>query len=528
MDGATSQQAADLTPQAVDLAYLEATPKAHRRRFAQVLTPPDCAATMADWVAAGAPETLLDPAFGTGILARAVAARRPAIRVTGYEIDPQIAAAGQAACAGMALDLRRADFFDAPSDQRFDAIIANPPFLRPGAGTALRAQVRATAARLGVPLSGLTNAYLLFVFEALARLKPGGRAAFLLPAEWANANTGAPLKEALISGGYLRELIHFCALNPVFARTLTTASLVLLQAPRPGERPPETIRARFVPADGAAPRDSVLEVADLRAAPKWDELIRTGPQAVPPGFVTLGDLASTRRGIATGANGFFHLSATEAVARGLRASQLLPCVAKAADVPGLRFTRADFAALEASGRPTRFFAPRQPLNAPEAAYVAEGATAGIDQRFLTRNRTPWYAPERIYLAPVWAATFGRGQMRFILNEARVWQLTAFHGLFPIRDDVAFHRALVACLNAAPVQDLMRGSLRIYARGLQKLEPRDLLQVPVPDLRRVTPARLAALGRALTSLDTGRRGAAARLTALVMETAAAAAMAEDIE
>ena len=139
---------------------------------------------------------------------------------------------------------------------------------------------------------------------------------------------------------------------------------------------------------------------------------------------------------------------------------MLPCVAKAADVPGLRFTRADFAALEARGRPTRFFAPRQQLSAPEAAYVAEGAAAGIDQRFLTRNRTPWYAPERIYLAPVWAATFGRGQMRFILNEARVWQLTAFHGLFPIRDDVAFHRALVACLNAAPVQDLMRGSLRI--------------------------------------------------------------------
>jgi adenine-specific DNA-methyltransferase len=526
MDGATPQQAADLTPAEADLAYLATAPKAHRRRFAQVLTPPDCAAEMADWVAAGAPRTLLDPAFGTGILARAVTARCPEIRVTGYEIDPQIAAAGQVACAGMALDLRAGDFLDAPPDQQFDAVIANPPFLRPGAGTALRAQVRATAARLGVPLSGLTNAYALFVFEALARLAPGGRAAFLLPAEWANANTGAPLKEFLISGGYLRKLIYFCALNPVFDRTLTTASLVLLQAPRPNEAAPETIPARFVPADGAPARDSVLDLAELRAAPKWDALIRTGRQAVPAGFVPLGALAATRRGIATGANGFFHLTAPDAAARGLRPAQLLPCVAKAGDVAGLRFSHADFAALEASGRPTRFFAPQHPLNGAEAEYVAQGAAEGLDQRFLTRNRTPWYAPERIYLAPIWAATFGRGQMRFILNEARVWQLTAFHGLFPIRDDVAFHRALVACLNSAPVQDLMRGSLRIYARGLQKLEPRDLLEIPVPDLRALGPARLAALGRALVSLEAGRRGAEARLAALVMETAAVVAAGKD--
>lgn len=513
-------------PDSPEAAYLARATKAHRRRFAQVLTPPDCAALMADWVAGARPATLLDPAFGTGVLARAVAALVPGVAVTGYEIDPQIAAAGRAAWGGEgALDLRVASFFTAP-ETRFEAVIANPPFLRPGAGTELRAQVGATAARIGRPLSGLTNVYQLFVFEALMRLAPGGRAAILLPAEWGNANSSAPLKDWLVSGGYLREIITYCAHRPVFGATLTTASVVLLEAPRggAGARP---IRARFVAAGAVPAAVAVREIAPerLAAAAKWAPLLGAAAPhsaALPPGFVALGALATTRRGIATGANGFFHLTEAEAARRGLRPSQCLPCIAKAGDAEGLVFTREKFKALEGAGRPTRFFAPRRPLSPAEAAYVAEGAALGLDQRFLTRNRHPWYAPERLYRAPIWATTFGRDQMRFILNAAEVWQLTAFHGIFPRIEGRAFARALVAALNAEPVQGLMRAQARIYARGLLKLEPRDLLEIPVPDLRAAGPAQIAALGRALGALEEGRRGAAARLAALVEETAASAA------
>ncbi|MCT2538576.1 Eco57I restriction-modification methylase domain-containing protein [Sedimentimonas flavescens] len=513
-------------------AYLQASTKAHRRRFAQVLTPPDCAAAMADWVGGRDPKTLLDPAFGTGILARAVVARLPRIAVTGYELDAQIAAAGRSACAGMNLTLHEASFFEAPLDERFDAIIANPPFLRPGAGTALRAQVRATAEHFGIALSGLTNAYVLFLFEALARLAPGGRAAFLLPAEWANANTSGPLKEHLVRGGYLREIIQFCAYRPVFEKTLTTASLVLLEAPAHVEPIPAEIRATFVPADARLPSRAGplppgvtqrwVTPEALLAAPKWDELIRDDEAPIPPGFVPLSALATTRRGIATGANGFFHLSRERATEIGLRASQCLPCVAKSADVPSLIFGPAEFKSLIRAGRPTQFFAPTKSLTEAEASYVAQGEAEGLHNRFLTRNRRPWYAPERLYRAPIWAATFGRGQMRFILNTAEVWQLTAFHGIFPLQDDPARAKALVACLNSAPVQALMRGRMRIYARGLQKVEPRDLLEIPVPDLRAVSAAWIAALGAALEALNDGKSGADDALTRLVMEAAQDAA------
>lgn len=74
---------------AIDRAYLDAAPADHRRLHAQVFTPPALAAVMADWVCAKAPRTVLDPALGTGVLARAVARRLPEAEITAFEIDPR-------------------------------------------------------------------------------------------------------------------------------------------------------------------------------------------------------------------------------------------------------------------------------------------------------------------------------------------------------------------------------------------------------------------------------------------------------
>lgn len=509
---------------AIDAAYLAQAPAAHRRAHAQVLTPPELSALMAAWIAEACPATLLDPAFGTGILARAVAALRPGIAVTGWEIDPAIAAAGRAACAagGLVPDLRIGDFLASPAEP-VEAVIANPPWLRPLAGNGLRAQIRAMALRTGLPLQGAVNAYTLFVIEACLRLRPGGRGAFLLPAEWANANSGAVLKDFLLSRGLLRRLVSVCNLRPVFVDALTTASLVLVEAPRAGEALPESIECLFVPEGAALPAPCTpgrpVPVAALCAAPKWDVLLRGLPEAPPPGYVRLGALAGTRRGLATGANGFFHLPRAAARAQGIAPHRWLPCVAKAGDAPGPIFTAADLEALEAAGRPTVFLDLTPPLAPTEAAYVATGAAQGFDARFLTRNRTPWHAPERLYVAPIWAATFARDRLRFVLNEAGALHLTAFHGIFPERRDCAYLRALTACLNAAPVARLAEAQLRRYGGGLRKIEPRDLLEISVPDLRRLPPARLAALGRALIALNEGRRGVQARLDRLVEEVAA---------
>lgn len=492
----------------IDAAYLAATPAQHRKAFAQVLTPPDLADLMADWVAQVRPGRVLDPAFGTGVLARAMVRACPGIAVTGHEADPQIAEAGRAACAaaGFAPDLRIGDFLSTPPEP-VEAVIANPPWLRPRHG--FSAAIDGVARRSGLVLSGLTNAYVLFVLDCCLRLRPGGRGAFLLPAEWANANSCAPLKAFLLDRGYLRRLVHVCNLRPVFSDALTTASLVLVEAP-PAAAPVDRVEVLFVGPDADLPRPGApgrtIPAAALRGARNWDALLRGEAGALPPGHVRLGALASTRRGLATGANGFFHLTRAQALLRGIAPARLRPCVAKAADAPGRVFDVSHLARLEARGRPGLFLDLTPPLAPAEAAYVAEGAAQGVDQRFLTRNRTPWHAPERLHVAPIWASTFARGDLRFVWNAAGALQMTAFHGIFPERTDPVFLRALTACLNAPVTRRRAEGQLRHYGGGLRKIEPRDLAEIIVPDLRRISEPTLAALAAALT-------GPEARLDAL---------------
>jgi len=104
------------------------------------------------------------------------------------------------------------------------------------------------------------------------------------------------------------------------------------------------------------------------------------------------------------------------------------------------------------------------------------------------------------VAPIWAAVFGRECMRFIVNTARVANLTAFHGVYPLQTDPNFVNALAATLNSNIVQGVMKSEMRVYGGGLNKVEPRDLLDVKVPDLRGCSSATLERL----TALMIGQR------------------------
>lgn len=512
----------------IDALWRAGAPAAHRRALGQVLTPPDLAALMAGWIAPARPARVLDPALGTGVLARAMAAAVPGVAVTGWEIDPAIAEAARAACAleGVALDLRLGDFLDA-KPEGYDAVIGNPPWLRPRAGNGLRARIRAMAEATGLPLAGPLNAYALFVIAACGQLRPGGRAAFLLPAEWADANAAAPLRSFLLGAG-LRRIVHICHLRPVFADALTTASLIFLERPRAA--PPEAVEVVFVPEGGALPAldapARMIARATLAAAPRWESLLRGEASALPPGFVPLDTLAATRRGLATGANGFFHRPRAEALSLGIAPHRLIPCLGKAGDAPGVIFDAAAQARLAARGRPDVFLDLSPPLSAPEAALVAAGEAEGLHRRFLTRNRHPWHAPERHLVAPIWATTFARDGMRFVWNAAEALQLTAFHGIFPRVEGAEFARALTAVLNAAPVQARIGAAMRRFGGGLGKFEPRDLGRIAVPDLRRLGGAEIAALGAALDALGAQERGAQLRLDRLVE--GIVAALSEDEE
>lgn len=103
---------------------------------ARVLDPRPDTETLVDWALMQLPEEqplrVLDLGTGSGAIALAIAARRPAIRMTAVDLS---AAALDVARAngqrlGLAVDWRHGSWFAPVQAERFDLIVSNPPYIR--------------------------------------------------------------------------------------------------------------------------------------------------------------------------------------------------------------------------------------------------------------------------------------------------------------------------------------------------------------------------------------------------------------
>ncbi len=126
-------------------------------------------------IQAGAEERILDAGCGTGAAALCLAARLPGCRLTGVELDPDLAALARANAMANGCEARLAvvedsfDSFASANRGTFDQVMSNPPFHQDGRHTRSPRATRAAAhGEGGIDLAGWVKA------SAMA-LKAGGR-----------------------------------------------------------------------------------------------------------------------------------------------------------------------------------------------------------------------------------------------------------------------------------------------------------------------------------------------------------------
>lgn len=495
----------------VEAEYIRNTPFARRRKFGQFFTPETVAALMCDWILEKNPKTVLDPAVGCGVFLRtALKSSAKKIRFDCYDIDENIIGyIGQPHRRMAEFHVR--DFLRAEVSKKYDAAILNPPYLRHHDMNYPHDIHEEISSLVGSPISKTANAYVMFVMKTCHHLKEGGRGVFIIPTEWSNANFGASFKDYLINKAGLRGIIYFSNCSEIFEDALTTSCILLVEK---GAAPLKNIPVTYV--EGASAGSIFSSVAKMKAhykttqidartlasPAKWDYLIKNGKQLDLAGFINLSDIAQTKRGIATGANDFFHVSNAVVQDLGIRQNNVIDCIGKAADVKGILFSDSDLAKLVKEGRKTSLIALDGELNKAEKNYVAYGQSIGLHERYLLSKRSPWYSMESRLPAPIWAAVFGREGLRFIYNEAGISNLTTFHGIYPHRQDKTFLRALTVVLNSRIVQERARAHIRVYGGGLLKFEPRDLLEIQIPDMRAISDATLKRLATCLPSSSKG--------------------------
>ena len=470
--------------------YIQQSTIAKRKRYGQFFTPESIANVMADWVLGCDPKSLLDPAVGTGVLIRAISRHQHNIsKCDVFDIDNKILKIFNHQHWGQ-INIRafNDDFLSYEINSHYDAVIMNPPYLRHHDMHYNENMHDLTSKLVGTKISRSANSYVLFVMKACHYLNDGGRGAFIIPSEWVNANFGHNFKKYLMEVAGLSEILYFTNCSSIFDDALTTASILLVEkgADRKSisvscvETLNDTLNYSTVKDVQRVYEKKEFEFEVLKSSPKWDGLFRYGETAKISGFVPLSDLGVSKRGIATGANEYFHV--TEQQAYDLSSHHKKPCIGRSADVHGLVFSSTDFELLKKKGSRSILLDFGEGLNNADKRYIEFGESEELHKRYLLSKRKPWFSMEKREIAPIWAAVFGRKNLRFIYNEAQVHNLTTFHGFYPYYTDKTFIRALVCALNSEVVQDMAKSNMRVYGGGLLKFEPKDILDIQVPDIR----------------------------------------------
>ncbi len=466
------------------------------REKGQFWTPQWVAEAMVAYVLGTESDHLFDPAVGAG--AFFTAAKNLCKRVSrnvslvGTEIDSL--ALNQATNTGLTReDLRGVELRDfvlnAPNRQ-FSAIVANPPYIRHHRISAeTKGELRLlTRQIIGKTLDGRTGYHVFFFMRALERLSAHGRLAFIMPADTCEGVFARSLWGWVLNTYRMDAVVTFAHTATPFPSVDTNAKIFMISA----ESPETTCKWCRCGEEGPALLDWVEKGFPETSCPALvarsrdvAEGLETGlsrpPQERHVGPV-LGDFARTVRGIATGSNEFFFLTAAEAAARNLPLSFFVRAVGRTRDVEGDEITVRHLDELDGRGRPTYLLSldstPEEDLPDSVQRYLREGADACLPNGPLIKQRKPWYKMEKRQPPPYLFAYLGRRNARFIRNRANVVPLTGFLCVYP--REIEEEESVWRLLNHPDTIANLSKVGKSYGSGAIKVEPRALERVPLSE------------------------------------------------
>ena len=478
----------------IESDYVRRTPLEHRKKFAQFFTPESIANLMACWLLQNDRlETVLEPAFGLGIFSRAMLSKKSNIHIKGFDVDDRILGEAQREFEGCQnIQLLCEDYMYNDWENKYDGIICNPPYFK-FHDYDNKSVIDEIERRVSCKLNGFTNLYTLFLLKSIHQLNQGGRCAYIVPSEFLNSDYGKLVKSHLVKTKTLRHIIVFDFAENVFDDALTTACIILCAKDNRSDKVEfTTVTSKNVLAEiekailnypEVRPNSKMYKTEALDPEVKWKHYYQEQFSLKFRQLVPFSNYAKTVRGIATGANDFFTFNVSKAIEFGIEEKYLLPCVCKCADVKGPLFTEKDFDLLKQADKKVFLLNASDTQDPNVVAYLRKGEKEGVDKKYLTASRNPWYALEKRPPAPIWVSVFNRKGLRFVRNKANVSNLTTFHCVYPKKD--LFSSISVDLLFAYLLTDIARlifeDNSREYGNGLQKFEPNDLNKGMMVDL-----------------------------------------------
>jgi tRNA1(Val) A37 N6-methylase TrmN6 len=469
-------------------AFVPSSPKENGAYY----TPDAVVRSLLKWAIHSEDDRLLDPACGDG---RFIANHPKSV---GIEQDPRAAAAAMQREPGALV--HEGDFFTwaANTPERFECAAGNPPFIR---YQSFKGEVRARAlelcARLGADFTGLTSSWAPFLVATASLLKPGGRMAFVVPAEIGHAPYSAPLLSYLVDKFAAVQII---AIHEKLFPELSE-DCWLLYAEGFGSKTAEislTIDKRFR-YSATPPRAHVaVPVTDWRTI--WNRRLRPFlmPRVTRDLYRTLalredsrrfGNIASIGIGYVTGDNGFFHLRPSAAARWAIPDAFLHPTVRNGRALPRARVNAALVEKWRRNDAPSFLLriAKNDELPRGIARYLEtnEGKTAR--NAYKCRVRDPWYSVPDVQVPDFFLSYMSGRQPNLVYNAAGCTCTNSVHSVrlkmpVGVADFLKLWHSSIVRLSCEIEGHPLGG-------GMLKLEPREATQVLLP-----APTALAQIDR----------------------------------
>ncbi|UPM43185.1 N-6 DNA methylase [Halocatena salina] len=521
-------------------------PQEARRRLGQFRTPMYIAEFMADWAVQRGGDQVLDPGIGAGVLTAAMYDAKhtaegdahvdemwgvdlselatvmssTALKLTNGEGSPNFIQDDfmETSTEGQP---QRPDQQNPHVPPKMDAVVSNPPYSR---SHELSREKKNRINRIaedeaGMEISQKAPMYHYFFVHAAQFLNAGGRMAFITPARFLETNYGITLRTFLLDHFDIHGMILLDGDIPVFENVDTDPCITFLEKNVDEE---SNCATTFVRADkwpGAEPLFEAVggdvqgkmsygfvnQVAQRELMPEfnWTEYIDPESVDAIPGLKPFREIADIKRGIATGKNDYFCLTQAEVDEWGLNEEYLVPLIRRTKGVSDYDLREhenwkqwlrdGDEAWLlycyDEDGEPIT------DIDDPELqAYLEHGEENGAANSYLAQNRTPWYVVDQRDAASILVTYMSKDGFQFIHNKAGVVSLNNLHNVFLDGYEDTEVEALLAYLNSSVANAIAKRSGRTYSRGLHKIEPNELKDLPIVDPDDLSTGEATALSR----------------------------------
>lgn len=389
-------------------------------------TPEPVASWLSRWALRSASDRVLEPSCGNGSFIVAASQRLQKLGCPGQTVFSRIS--GIELMANEANEAERrlvksvsgfwpanspivtGDFFDwakKNSDERFDVVMGNPPFIRYQAfPEPHRSRAMEWLTNVGLKPNRLTNIWVPFVSTAVRFLREGGRMALVLPAELLQVGYAAQLRQYL--SAHFRSIEIVTCNELFFEKAEQEVILLLADGARPhtnnGSTKIRLVESRELSSLIATSPQTIFSDVEEKTIhhdeEKWLKCFLSNREIglmralrKSKDCATLSHFAKPTVGIVTGCNDFFVLRKKQVRLLGLT-KETVRLVSKSAQLQGAMLLDEDFKRLnEEDHRVHLLNLGRRPFSSltPEAqAYIRFGEDLGYQRGYKCSIRTPWY------------------------------------------------------------------------------------------------------------------------------------------